>query len=90
VHAPDGQNARVISRSRSIVTGRPFNLAVAFEGSPILGRAFAESSFHHFLDYNWDPRGGAQAFVHEPVGGAILREPAALASTHLSVRNVAL
>lgn len=90
VRAPENQNARVISRGRSIVTGRPFNLAVVFEGSPILGRAIAESSFHHFLDYNWDPRSGAPTFVREPVGDAILRDPAALESTHRYVRNVAL
>jgi len=47
VSAPEGLNARVIARGRSKVTGKRFNLAVAFEGSRETGRAIAESSFHH-------------------------------------------
>jgi hypothetical protein len=89
VSPPDNQDARVIAKGRSKVTGRPFNLSVAFEGSGGRGRAIAESSFHHFADYNWDPRTGCPTFVTEPVGNAMLREPAALASVHLYVRNVA-
>jgi hypothetical protein len=89
VMAPPNQNARVIVRGRSQVTGKHFNLAVAFESSPGKGRGIAESSFHHFADYNWDPRRGAPTFVDEPPGDAILRDPAGLASVHLYVRNVA-
>jgi hypothetical protein len=89
VTAPAGQDARVIARGHSKVTGRPFNLTVAFEGSGGRGRAIAESSFHHFADYNWDPRKGAPTFVEEPPGDAILRDPAGLASVHTYVRNVA-
>ncbi len=89
VDAPANQDARVISRGRSKVTGRSFNLAVAFEASQGRGRAIAESSFHHLADYNWDPRMGAPSFVSEPPGDAILREPAALASVQRYVRNVA-
>ena len=51
--------ARVIAFGRSKVTGRTFNLAVAFEAheedGQRLGRAFAGSTFHHFCDYNLDP-----------------------------------
>jgi hypothetical protein len=90
VNAPENQNARVIARGRSKVTGRRFNLAVAFESSQGKGRAIAESSFHHFTDYNWDPRRGRPSFVTEPEGDAMLRDPAALASVHLYVRNVAI
>ena len=89
VGAPENQDARVIARGRSTVTGRHFNLAVAFEASQGKGRAIAESSFHHFADYNWDPRRGAPTFVVEPAGDAILREPAALDSVHHYVRNLA-
>jgi len=89
VRAPENETARVIARGRSKVTGKPFNLAVAFEGSGGQGRAIAVSSFHHFADYNWDPRMGCPTFVDEPPGEAILREPAALASVHQYVRNVA-
>ena len=89
VSAPENEDARVIATSRSKVTGRRFNLAVAFERSQGKGRAIAESSFHHFADYNWDPRSGAPTFVSEPAGDAILREPMALASVQRYVRNVA-
>jgi hypothetical protein len=89
VIAPENQDARVIAAGSSKVTGRRFNLVVAFEASRGRGRALAESSFHHFTDYNWDPRSGCPSFVTEPVGEAMLREPAALDSVHRYVRNVA-
>jgi hypothetical protein len=89
VHAPENEDARVIAQGRSKATGRRFNLAVAFEASRGKGRAIAESSFHHFADYNWDPRRGSPSFVTEAPGDAILRDPAALASVHRYVRNVA-
>src|SRR5262245_16197073 len=60
VGVPAGEeSARVIATGMSQVTKRPFNLTVAFENSMDshgnnLGRAVAESSFHHFVDYNWD------------------------------------
>ena len=90
VIAPANQDARVIARGRSRATGRAFNLAVAFEGERGRGRAIAQSSFHHFADYNWDPRTGCPSFVTEPPGDAMLREPAALASVQRYVRNVAI
>jgi hypothetical protein len=89
VSAPPDYGARVIARGHSKITGRSFNLAVAFEALRGQGRAIAESSFHHFADYNWDPRRGCPSFVDEPAGDAMLREPAALASVHRYVRNVA-
>jgi hypothetical protein len=89
VRVPEGERARVIAAGHSKATGRRFNLAVAFEASGGKGRAIAESSFHHFVDYNWDPRRGCPSFVDEPAGDAILRDRAALASTHTYVRNVA-
>jgi len=89
VRAPENENARVIAAGHSKVTGRRFNLSVAFEATSGKGRAIAESSFHHFADYNWDPRRGCPSFVDEPPGDAILRSPAALASVQTYVRNVA-
>ena len=89
VRVPDNADARIIAAGHSKVTGRRFNLAVAFEAAGGKGRAIAESSFHHFVDYNWDPRVGCPSFVDEPAGDAILREPAALASVQTYVRNVA-
>jgi hypothetical protein len=90
VSAPPNEAARVIARGRSKVTGRSFNLAVAFEAFRGKGRAIAASSFHHFADYNWDPRRGCPTFVDEPAGDAMLREPAALASVHRYARNLAI
>jgi hypothetical protein len=89
VRVPEGEHARIICAGHSKVTGSRFNLAVAFEAVQGKGRAIAESSFHHFADYNWDPRLGCPSFVSEPAGDAILREPAALAAAHTYVRNVA-
>lgn len=89
VRAPEGEAARVIARGKSKVTGRPFNLSVAFESVDGKGRGIAESSFHHFVDYNWDPRMGCPTFVTERPGDGILRDPAAAASVRSYVRNVA-
>jgi hypothetical protein len=90
VNAPGGSDARVIASGISKATGRSFNIAVAFESGAGRGRAIAQSTFHHFADYNWNTRLGAPSFVSEPPGDAIIREPAAMADTHRYVRNVAL
>src|SRR6266850_3872697 len=89
------RHARVIATGTSQTTGRPFNLAVAFERSRDedgnnLGRAVAESSFHHFVDYNWDIDRGCQSFVVEPPSGGIKREPDKLEHVKRYVRNLAL
>lgn len=89
VSAPAGARARVIVRGKSKATGATFNIAVAFEADGQTGRAIAQSSFHHFADYNWDPRVGAPSFVDEPPGDGILRDPQARAATDLYARNVA-
>jgi hypothetical protein len=90
VSAPAGQNARVIATGKSKATGRGFNIAVAFEPGPAGGPGIAQSTFHHFADYNWDTRLGAPSFVSEPPGDAIMREPKALASTQRYMRNLGL
>jgi hypothetical protein len=90
VSAPSNQHARVIATGTSKATGRSFNLAVAFEAHGNHGRAIAQSTFHHFADYNWDPRLGAPSFVDEPPGDAILREPVAMEDTRRYVSNLAL
>jgi hypothetical protein len=90
VSAPPGAAARVIARGRSKATGARFNIAIAFEADSQSGRAIAESTFHHFADYNWDTRLGAPSFVDEPPGDGILLNPEARASTHRYARNVAM
>lgn len=84
---PDG---RVIATGRSRISERPFNIAVAFEGElGGEGRGLAQSTFHHFADYNWDPRLGSPSFVSEAPGDAILRDPEALRQTQAYMANVA-
>jgi hypothetical protein len=87
---PDDPSARVIATGKSSLTGRCFNIAVAFEPSDAGGPAIAQSTFHHFADYNWDPAAGAPSFVSEPPGDAFPRTPEARRSSRLYVRNVAL
>ncbi len=92
VGAPgDEPTARVIATGASQETGVRFNIAVAFEpqpGGP--GPALAESTFHHFADYNWDPRKGCPGFVTETPVDRILTDPRGLASTRRYVRNIAV
>lgn len=81
--------ARVVARGRSATTGRRFNLAVALDGEPGLGRALAASTFHHFADYNWDIGSGAPSFVTEAPGCEIKDDPAHLDIFKDYVRNIA-
>ena len=82
--------ARVIATGRSAVSGRSFNLAVAFEPSPSGGPAMAQSTFHHFADYNWDPAKGSPSFVSEPPGSGLAHSIDAQQSTRQYVKNLAL
>jgi hypothetical protein len=88
VAAPADENARVIAQGVSQVTGRRFNLAVAFEAGKAGGRAIAQSTFHHFADYNWDTSAGCPSFVDEPPGDGMRNSPEAVAATHRYVLNV--
>ena len=95
VGVPEGEDqARVIATSRSQTTGRDFNLIVALERKDHpergpSGRAIAESSFHHFVDYNWDTSKGCPSFLLEPPGDEIHRDPSRLNDVKTYVRNVA-
>jgi hypothetical protein len=87
---PDDPTARVIATGVSKATARPFNLAVAFEKGPKgEGRGVAQSTFHHFCDYNLDPRKGAPTFVTEAPGDRMLTEPQGLRSTRRYIGNLA-
>jgi hypothetical protein len=86
--------ARVIATSVSKITGRRFNIAVAFEDErdddgTVLGRAVTESTFHHFCDYNWDTNAGHPSFVTDPEGDEIARDPAPLEIYKEYVTNLA-
>ena len=90
VSAPPGDSSgRVIMEGQSSISGNRYNIAVAFERSEHGGRAIAQSTFHHFADYNWDPSAGCPSFVTEPAGDGIVRFSEALRSTQQYVRNVA-
>jgi hypothetical protein len=82
------ETARVVAYGRSQTTGMRFNLCVAVDDAA-KGRAVSDSSFHHFSDYNWDPRLGAPTFVTEPAGDGMLREAAAIRDAHRYVENIA-
>ncbi|AHE54215.1 hypothetical protein [Sphingomonas sanxanigenens] len=87
---PQDPSARVIATGTSKVTGRQFNIAVAFEPMAEAGPAVAESTFHHFVDYNWDPAAGCPSFVSEPPGSGIAGSPEAQRAIRRYVRNLAL
>lgn len=90
VNAPPGDaNARVIMEGQSRAADRRFNIAVAFERSERSGRAIAQSSFHHFADYNWNSAAICPSTVTEPADDAIARSGEALRSTMQYVRNIA-
>ena len=91
----DEAHARVIATGKSQATGNPFNLAVAFEHAADrhgnqLGRAVAQSSFHHFVDYNWDTGAGCPSFVEEAPRDGYRQNPHALEDIKDYVRNLAL
>lgn len=91
IGAPEGHDAvRVIAKGTSKATGRPFNLIVAFdENGDGTGRAIAESSFHHLVDYNWDIETGCPDFVEEPPGDGYKKDPEALNEIKQYVVNAA-
>jgi hypothetical protein len=90
VGAPASQpDARVVARGKSKETGRTFNIAVAFEGNGELGRGWAESTFHHFVNYNWDINAGCPSFLGEPPSSAIAEKPQLLDDTRRYARNIA-
>lgn len=91
VGAPaDDPSARVVAMGTSKASGNAFNIAVAFEPSDKGGPAWAESTFHHFADYNWDPARGCPSFVSEAPGNALAGSEEARASVRSYVRNLAL
>ena len=95
VGVPEGEeHAHVIATGKSEVTGRPFNLVVAFESSADnhgnqLGRGIAESSFHHFVDYNWNTEMGCPSFLSRNRRAMATAKPAALQDIKTYVGNAA-
>jgi len=91
VQAPAGNaRARVIATGCSKATGRQFNIAIAVEPAAGHGPVIAQSTFHHFADYNWDPATGCPDFVSEAPGNSMATTPGAMRATHRYVSNIAL
>lgn len=89
------RSARVIAQGTSKVSGCPFNLVVAGDRTQddqgnLLGRVVAQSTFHHFVDYNWDVAKGCPSFVEEPAGDGYKQEPDKLDDIKTYVKNLAL
>jgi hypothetical protein len=64
----DGPYTTVLAQGRSTSSGRRFNLAVLIDGERTpdgrrLGRALAESTFHHFADHRGLACAGGRAGV---------------------------
>jgi hypothetical protein len=87
---PDDPSARVIAAGTSKASSRRFNIAVAFAPSAQGGPAIAESTFHHFADYNWDPARGCPSFVSEAPGDGLACSPEAQRSIRRYAGNLAL
>lgn len=86
------ESSKVVATGKSQVTERDFNLVVAFDSNGDRGgRAIAESSFHHFVDYNWDLTKGCPSFLSsiDTPGDGIRREPEKLNDVKRYVENAA-
>jgi hypothetical protein len=94
VGIPEGEtHAQIIAKGLSQTTGRTFNIAVAFDHAVdsegyTLGRAVAQSTFHHFCDYNWNADAGCPSFVSEAPGHMMQTELQALRDTHAYIKNL--
>jgi hypothetical protein len=83
--------ARVIASGVSKITGRSFNLVVASDRDSLpRGRVVAQSTFHHFVDYNWNTAVGCPSFVEEAPSHGMQSNPNALSDIHCYVKNLAL
>lgn len=92
---PGTAHGRVIATGTSQITGRQFNLVVAAErvqddSGAWLGRVIAQSTFHHFVDYNWDPSMGCPSFVTDVPGQAVIEHPQRLEDTYTYIKNVVM
>ena len=95
VGVPEGESgAKVIATGKSKITGKDFNLIVAFERERDehgnrCGRGIAESSFHHLVDYNWNTDAGCPDFVEEAPGDGLKKNPSALEDVKIYTANLA-
>jgi hypothetical protein len=91
VSAPAADSsARVIATGKSKATNVAFNTAVVFEASQEGGRAVAQSTFHHFVDYNWDIAKGKPSFVTEAPSMRLAQSAEAQRVIRQYVKNIAV
>jgi hypothetical protein len=91
VAVPEGiTDARIVATGKSLVTGNSFNLAVAFDRRSSFGRAVAESTFHHFADYNWNTAMGCPDFVSEAPGDTLMTNSQAMDDVKAYMRNLVI
>lgn len=86
--------ATLVLCGESEVTNRRFNIAVAFDGEVddsgrSLGRALAQSTFHHFVDPNLDPGKSMPSFVTESSGRGMKENSQARDDALQYLRNIA-
>lgn len=96
VSVPTGAQdfASLVLVGSSKVSGRSFGCAVAIEGEPStdgapLGRAVAQSTFHHFVDPNLDPGAPLPSFVTEKSGSGMRTNLTALQDSLRYIDNLA-
>lgn len=86
--------AQVIATGVSKVTQRSFNLVVVSDRpssqTDSSGRVVAQSTFHHFVDYNWNTEVGCPSFVEESPSNGMQINPQAIPDIHCYVRNLVL
>jgi hypothetical protein len=91
---PEYPFAHAVALGCSTVTGRHFGLVACLDeettvyGDP-MGRAVADSTFHHFADHNWGADCGAPSNVSDPPGDEITRDPERLEIFKDYVHNLA-
>ena len=96
VGIPGGmEQAQTVAMGTSKTTQRMFNLAIAADhpldaNGQSLGRIVAQSTFHHFVDYNWDISKGCPSFVEEPPSTGMAENPQALADIQAYVKNLVI
>src|SRR5262245_26759094 len=88
VPGAEAGHARVIAIGTSTTTHHRFNIAIAFERTDS-NRTVVDSSFHHFADYNFDPRLGYPSFVTERNEHTLMKNEQALADAKAYPQNIA-
>lgn len=85
---PDCAEVELLVQGKSKISGATFGQVVAFQKCREHGRGIAQSSFHHFADYNWNPETGCPSFVTEKPGSEVIQSPERLSDIRAYIQNV--